>query len=155
MLFKEYHILYLKYLDAQEMVNDILDEKMLIFQKTQPKSTTGEYERENDKTFKIMSSGGSMVNPLESYVIEMEQRHVNERLAEAKEIMMDRLDMLRRKEKELRASKDRLDVVYVLKHFGSMNAKDISDMINYSEAQVFRFLKKIEKSLNMIENERK
>lgn len=145
MLYQDYIIFKQKYLEAQEAVNVILDEKTVLFQKTQPKSAITENERVD---------GGTRVNKVEEYVIAMEQRHINERLAEAKTIMMDRLDMLRQKEVELRASNAIEDVIYVLKWLDGMRARNISKKINYSEAQIYRTLKIIRKNINMIENER-
>lgn len=146
MLYLDYKRYQLNYLEAQETVNAILDEKTVLFQKTQPKSSISETERVD---------GGTPVNKIEEYVIEMEQRHINERLAEAKTLMMERQDLLRQKEIELRASKDTNDVIYVLKCLENMSPRDISQQIIYSEAQVYRILKNIRKNVKMIENERK
>ena len=146
MLYLDYKRYKMKYLEAQEAVNAILDEKTILFQKTQPKSSISENERVD---------GGTRVNQTEEYVIAMEQRHINERLAEAKALMLDRMDMLRQKEMELRASNKKEDVIYVLKCLDDLSIKDISKQIAYSEAQVYRILKIIRKNLNMIENERK
>lgn len=145
MLYPDYKRYALKYLESQKAVDAILDEKALIFQKTQPKSSISENERVD---------GGTRVNKAEEYVIAMEQRHINERLAEAKAIMLDRLDMLRQKESELRVSRDIHDVVYVCKHLDHMKIRQICKITHYSEAQVYRTLKEIRKYENMIENER-
>lgn len=136
----------LKYSESQEAVNDILDEKTLIFQRTQPQSSISDGERVD---------GGTRINKTEEYVIALEQRHINERLAEAKALMMDRLDMLRQKETELRASTRKEDVIYVLKYLDGLNIKDITHQVSYSEAQVYRVLKIIRRNINMIENDRK
>ena len=146
MLYLDYKRYTLKYLESQKAVNDILDEKTLIFQKTQPQSSISDSERVD---------GGTRVNKTEEYVIALEQRHINERLAEAKAIMMDRLDMMRQKETELRASNRKEDVIYVLKYLDGLGIKDITCQVSYSEAQVYRALKKIKENLNMIENDRK
>lgn len=143
MLYLDYKRYQLKYLEAQEAVNAILDERTVLFQKTQPKSSISETERVD---------GGTRVNKVEEYVIALEQRHINERLAEAKLIMMERRDMLQQKEAELRASKSIYDVIYVLKWLDGMRTKDIADEIAYSEAQVYRIIKKIRKNINMIVN---
>lgn len=136
----------IKYIESQKTVNDILDEKTLIFQRTQPQSSISDSERVD---------GGTRVNKTEEYVITLEQRHINERLAEAKAIMMDRLDMLRQKETELRASTRKEDVIYVLKYLDGLGIKEITHQVSYSEAQVYRVLKIIRRNINMIENDRK
>lgn len=154
MIYPEYHKNKIMFLNAQKIVNDILDEHAIIFQKTQPKSTTAEYEREYDKKIKISSSGGSMVNQSEAYVIEMEQRQINERLNGAKDLMLNRLDMLRIKEDELLKSRNKFDLIYVARYIDHMKASQIAEKINYSESHVHRMLKKIAKNVRMIENDR-
>lgn len=139
MLYVDFERYKFNYLEAQERVNEILDEKTILFQKTQPKSSVMDMER---------VSGGSPVNKTEEYVIEMELRHINERLAEAKSILADRKEMLRQKEEELRQSKVKDDVVYVCKWLDDMKASEIASMISYSEPQVYRIIKKIQKILN-------
>jgi hypothetical protein len=146
MLYLDYIRYKIKYLDAQEAVNVILDEKTLLFQKTQPKSMRFENERVD---------GGTRVNQTEEYVIAMEQRQINERLSEAKTLLLERRDMLDQKEAELRVSKAKDDVVYVLKYLEHLDVKDICHEVSYSESQVYRILKIIRRNLNMIENERK
>lgn len=145
MLYVDYMQYKLRYFESQKIVNDILDEKTLIFQKTQPQSSFSDTERVD---------GGKKVNKTEQYVITMEQRHINERLEEAKAIMRERKALMIQKESELRDSMDIFDIVYILKWFDGLNAKQISKRINYSEAQVYRMLKVIRKNLNMIKNER-
>ena len=50
----------IKYIESQKTVNDILDEKTLIFQRTQPQSSISDSERVD---------GGTRVNKTEEYVI--------------------------------------------------------------------------------------
>lgn len=146
MLYLEYIEYKHKYNEAQKAVSMILDEKTVLFQKTQPKSPLSDTERVD---------GGTPRNKVEEYVIAMEQRRVNERLAEAKTLMLERLDMLRQKELELRASKAKYDEVYVLKYLEHMSISEIAYHMKYSESQVYRIHKKVRKNINMIENERK
>lgn len=145
MLYLDYKRYQLKYLEAQEAVNAILDEKTVLFQKTQPKSAISETERVD---------GGTRVNKVEEYVIALEQRHINERLAEAKTLMLERKDLLNHKEAELRASQSIDDIIYVLKWLDGMKTKDIIDEIAYSETQVYRIIKKIRKNLKMVVNDK-
>jgi hypothetical protein len=148
MIYLEYERFRVKYADAQRMVDEILEEKEKLFQRTQPKSTMGEYEREFDKAIRVGGSGGTKVNQVEEYVIELEERQINERLTEAKAILEDRAALLQQKEQELRASKHIDDELYCLRYLDRMRVRKISQMMNYSEPQIYRRLKIIRDKIN-------
>ena len=143
MLYIEYEDYKTKYHDAQDTYNEILDEKELIFQRTQPKSTMGEYEREFDRSFNVGASGGSRVNQIEVYVTQMEQKQIDERLAGAKKILDGRKSLLQHKEQELRESRKVENRIYVLRYLDGMRINKIASVVGYSEPQVYRILKKI------------
>ena len=154
MVYIDYHNYLIKYHSAQKLVDRILDEKEIVFQKTQPKSTLADHERDYDKKINIHSSGrNENANVSEAYVIELEQKKITERLEDAKSIMQDRLVMVRQKEIELRESHNKYDRVYVMRYLDSMNARDIADSLDYSETHVFRMLRTIHHEIsNMAEN---
>jgi len=156
MLFLDYHNYLHKYHMAQKAVDKILDEKEIIFQKTQPKSTLADHEREYDKNVHVSASGAEKSNIPEAYVLELERKNITERLNEAKSIMNDRLEMVNKKEDELRASKDKYDVVYVMRWLDSMTVTDIAENLDYSDQHVFRLLNHIHHEIReMRENESK
>ena len=60
MLYIEYTQIKIKYRQAERSLERILTEKDKLFQRTQPKSTMGEYEREFDKHITVSSRSRSM-----------------------------------------------------------------------------------------------
>jgi len=147
MLYVDYERFKRKYLDAQRAYDSILTEKEALFQKTQPNSTMGEYEREFDKSICVGAVGGSRINQIEEYVIAIEDKQINERLAEAKSILDDRAALLNQKERELRKSKIIDDELYILRYLENKRTKEISRILNYSEPQIYRKLKIIRQKI--------
>lgn len=121
------------------MVRQILDEKELIFQRTQPKAM----KNDGDKV-----KGGQTGNPLEDYAIEIEERRINERLEEAKSLLNDRELLMRKKELELRFSTNIYDKIFCMRVLDNMDIKDISEKIAYSESHTYRMVKKMIKNDN-------
>ena len=147
MIYLEYEEYFIKYKAAQRAYESILTEKESLFQRTQPKSTMGEYEREFDKEISVGGVGGSRVNLIEEYVIEVEEKHINERLEAARSILDDRAALLSQKEQELRKSKRIDDELYILRYLEHKRIKDIARMLNYSEPQIYRRLKYIRQKI--------
>ena len=147
MIYLEYEDYLFKYKEAQRVYESILTEKESLFQRTQPKSTMGEYEREFDKEISVGGVGGSRVNQIEEYVIEIEEKQINERLAEAKSILDDRAALLSQKEQELRKSKRIDDELYILRYLENKRIKEIARIVNYSEPQIYRRLKYIRQKI--------
>lgn len=143
MIFIEFHKALTNYVLAFKDVENILEEKMVLFQRTQPQSPTKDTERVD---------GGQPKNKQEEYVIKLEEKRIRERLDLAKELMMDRWMLVQQKELELRHSKNVKDVVYCLKFLDGMDVSDIATKLNYSESHVYRIVSNIEK---MIGNDRK
>lgn len=146
-------MIYLDYLDIQhkyilslQEVDKILNEKEILFQRTQPKSPVMDIER---------VSGGSPENKIETYIVELERKKIDERLRKAKEIMHDRHELYLLSLEDLKRSKDKYDMVFVLKWIDGKNAREISRLLHYSESHVYRMINKIKKRSNMIENEKK
>ena len=146
-------MIYLDYLDIQhkyilslQEVDKILNEKELLFQRTQPKSPVMDIER---------VSGGSPENKIENYIVELERKKIDERLRKAKEIMYDRHELYLLTSENLKGSRDKYDMVFVLKWIDGKNAREISRLLHYSESHVYRMINKIKKRSNMIENEKK
>lgn len=137
MIYQEYHFLKQRYKDAQSLVDSILTEQEEIFTRTLPNAIS--YEE------KVKSSGNK--NILESYVIEKEKRHIEQRLTEAKKILEERKSLLKEKESELRSSKHNYDVVYTLRWLDRMPVWKICKTTHYSDRQVYRIMNVIRKEL--------
>lgn len=146
MVYLDYLDIQNKYILSMQEVDKILNEKELLFQRTQPKSPVMDQER---------VSGGSPENKIESYIIELERKKIDERLKRAKEIMNDRHELYLLSLESLRRSKDKYDIIFVLKWMDGKSAREISKRMHYSESHVYRMINKIKKKAKMIENERK
>lgn len=146
MIYLDYLDIQHKYILSMQEVDKILNEKELLFQRTQPKSPVMDVER---------VSGGSPENKIETYIVELERKKIDERLKKAKEIMYDRHELYLLTSENLKGSRDKYDMIFVLKWIDGKNAKDISRLLHYSESHVYRMINKIKKRSNMIENEKK
>lgn len=129
---------YNDYLQAQEELNRILDEWVLAFQKTQPKATSyGD---------KVQSS--VTTHAIEEYVIEVEERHLYERIADAKVIIDGKAQLLNIAEQELRKSNNIWDLIYCAKWVDGKRPKDIYRQLdlmgmNYSPSQIYEITRRI------------
>lgn len=135
----DYEIYKCKYLEIQSKYNEILIEKENLFAKTQPNAIR--YD-------KLQIEGGKLVgNGFDEYLIAKEEDKIDERLTEARQLLEDRERLLKLKEKELRASKDKLDQIYLMRFVDNKRPYAIARSLNYSESQIYRILDKIQKDL--------
>lgn len=126
------------YYKVQKLYNEILEEKEKLFAKTQPKST---------KFDKINVDGGNISNSFDDYLIIKEKKQIDKRLNEIKIISEDRKKLLDAKEDELRKSKEWIDKIYVYKYIENLQVRKIIHLVPYEEAQVYRKLEEIKKTL--------
>lgn len=126
------------YYKVQKLYNEILEEKEKLFAKTQPKST---------KFDKINVDGGNISNSFDDYLIIKEKKQIDKRLNEIKIISEDRKKLLDDKEDELRKSKEWIDKIYVYKYIENLQVRKIIHLVPYEEAQVYRKLEEIKKTL--------
>ena len=136
MVFVEYERCRIRYLEFQERFAEILLEKERLFTKTQPNAIR--YDKETVQT----SIDG---NPLESYVIALDAEHIDEQLKVLRQNLTDWKFLLECKETELRASREIIDRVYVMRFLEGFGITRICRNINYSRAQVYRVLDRIKK----------
>ena len=134
MLYAEYEELKRQYKETQRQYNEIINEKEMLFQITQPQAVTTDKEK---------VSGGSPENKFDQYLILKEQKRIDERIGEAKSILKERDEQLRIKREELRRSKHPLDMVYRMRYIDRLKITKIATHMGYSEAQIYRILKKI------------
>lgn len=138
MLFLDYEQFKAKYFETQQKYNEILSEKEALFEKTQPNSIDFEKER---------VSGGTPRNAFDDYLIEKERKRIDDRIAEAKSLLEDRMELLKIKEQELRSSKDIHDSIYLFRFIDHRSAHWIAKRKGYSKSQVYRILHVIEKQI--------
>lgn len=143
MIYKEYEEYKNRCYIAQNELDKILNEKEKLFLRTQPKST--DYSKDR-------VSGGKPENTFDAYIIEKEEKQIDERLKEAKSILEDRTLLLKLKEEELRSSKDWIDIIYVFYYIEKISIRKIENRIPFSRSEICRKLKKIEKNINLGQN---
>lgn len=136
MIYLEFEKYRDKFLNAQQMFNNILIEQEQLFTKTQPNAI--QYDKE-----KVSGGGGG--NILESYVISLEDRQIHEKLSMLRQLLDDREKLLRQKESELRQSTNKYDKIYVLKYLEGYSISRVADKLNYSKSQIYRMLGKMNK----------
>lgn len=142
-VFIDYEIYKCKYIEIQVKYNEILTEKENLFTRTQPNAIR--YD-------KVQVQGGNLGNGFDDYLIAKEKAQIDERLIEARQLLEDRERLLKLKEKELRSSKDKLDLIYCMRFIDNKRPYAIARALNYSESQIYRILDKIQKDLRR-ENE--
>lgn len=142
MRYLEHRKRYVEYKQAQEDLNRILDEWILAFQKTQPKSMTY-----GDKV--QTSITGSM---LDEYVIAVEDKRLYSRIKAAKQIMESKGELVKIAEEDLRKSRNIYDLIYTAKWVDEMKPKEIYRKLdlmgmNYSTSQIYEISKRIKSQI--------
>ena len=138
MTYLEYERFKVKYDEMQEIFAQILMEKERLFTKTLPNAIR--YDRDQVQT----SISG---NPLEEYVVSMDEKKIDEKLSKTRESLKDWEILLKIKEKELRASHAIPDRIYVYRYIDGYGINKIAKTINYSKSQVYRILNQIDKKM--------
>lgn len=134
MVFIEYEKLKKQYAYMQSICDQILTEKEKYFTQTQPKAIR--YD-------KLNVEGGMMDNGFDDYLEDCERAKIDKRLNEAITILQARAQLVRIKEEELRASKDILDLIYVMHFLDGAKVHTIAIALSYSDSQVYRHIDKI------------
>lgn len=138
MVYLEYEKIKRKYHKAQERFDAILTEQERLFVRTLPKAIT------YDKDHVQCSPYGDV---LDDYVIAKEDKKIDDRLRKVRAIMIDRQRLLDDKERELRRSKERMDIIYTCCYLDGMGVNKISRIVNLSRPQVYRALQEIKKNI--------
>lgn len=141
MIYLEYAEFRKKYKDAQKVYDRILLENEKLFQRTQIQGI--DYDKEKVK-------GGKPSNSMETYIIEKEKRHIEERLNEIKTLLDGRKRLLDLKKQELYDSKDLVDKIYRMKYIEHMKWYEISEKLGYSKSQIYRITEKIDEEIDKI-----
>lgn len=137
MVYPEFELYKARYLSLQEQFNVILTEKERLITKTMPSAIT--YDK--DKT-----SASPSDNPLEDYVISLEEKQIDIKLDKIGTLLELRKKLLECKEQELRLSPDKYDRIYKYRFIEGMGVKKISRIMGYSRAQIYKDLEKIKKN---------
>ena len=137
MIYAEYEKMWVVIRKLEKELFDLINDRDELFSKTQPKATTLDKE-------KVDSSNRS--NMLETYVIR--QENYTKRINQLQLSLEDRYQALNRKREELRLSQNIYDRIYYLKYIEKLNIYKIAYLTNYDRTNVWRYLKKIEKSIS-------
>lgn len=126
---------------ARQRLIGLLQEKERLFQMTQPGAIR--YDK-----VKVLSS--NTASPLEEYVTRMER--LNPQIDRAQQ-MLEQWDMAVDEHlREMRKSRDVLDVIYVAWKVDHRSVQQIARKVNYSVPHVYYLRKKIEKAEELIKN---
>ena len=136
MRYLEHRRRYIEYKQAQDDLNEILNEWIVAFQRTMPKISYGD---------KVQ---GNPSNKTEEYVIEIENKRLRERSKVAEEIMHQKGILLDIAEKDLRKSKNIYDLIYTMKYVDELRPKDIYRKLDlmvmkYSRSHIYEIIKRI------------
>lgn len=137
MVYIDYERYKIRLMESQERFNEMLTEKERLFTQVMPNAIR--YDKDQIQS----CPDGSM---LEDYVISLEDKHIDDKLRSLRQIMDDRMSLLEVKEKELRASAEIPDRIYVRVYLDGFKVKRVAREINYSKSQVYRIIDKIEKT---------
>jgi hypothetical protein len=136
MVYLEHRKRYVEYKQACNDLQTILDEWTLAFQRTLPKISYGD---------KVQ---GNPVNKIEEYIIEVEEKGLQQRKEKAEQIIDGRVKLLNLAEADLRKSKNIYDLIYTLKWVDGLRPKDVYRKLdlmgmNYSTSQIYEITKRI------------
>lgn len=134
MIWEEYEAQKARYSDAQKQYAELVEQKEVIFQKTQPSAVR--YDKD-------VVTGGGAENPLEAYAIQIERLEM--RLSLAHTIVENNAYLLKRKREDLMDSPDFRDKVYRMRYLQRMRVVKIAEIVHYSEPTVWRTLRQIAK----------
>lgn len=137
---REYDRNWQRYDLAVSTYEQLLNRKEELFQRTQPKAI--EYKLD-------LITGGSPGNPLEDYAIHAAE--IDQRLAQAQELIESRKYLLDISESRLRASCGLYDRIYAARYLDGRPVSWIAEHISYSESQVYRILRLIGRKLERCE----
>lgn len=135
-VYKVYEIYKKRYSAIENTYNKLLSQKEDLFQRTQAQAI--EYD-------KPIVKGGINANKLETYMMEMEERNLDEKICKARELLEHRGTLLSLKEMELRASNDRFDIVYRMYFLDGIKPSTIAHALAYSESQIYRIIDAIKR----------
>lgn len=138
MIYLEYEAYKQRFRESQRIFNDLLLEKERLFTQALP----GAIRYDKDKVQTSIES-----TALETYVIALDEKEIDTKIAELRTMLSDQEYLLRIKEIELRRSNDIHDKFYVSKFLDGYSVNYTAKRINYSRRQSYRLYNDIIKSL--------
>ena len=146
-MYEEYHELLRKFKEADRCYNESLEEKSKLILSVLPQAT---------KIKESLVSGGYDVPDAKilNYTSKIDEV---DKLINSSRNTRDMLNYeLKKKEREMRASTDVLDRVYIFYWIEKRKIREFYRLIGYSKAQTYRFVEEIKENLyQKIKNEKK
>ena len=143
-LYIDYEHIKIKYTALQEQFAHILLEKERLYTKTLPSAIR--YDKE-----KVLSTIDG--NPLEEFVINVEDKALDDKIDRFRQLLKDWAVLLEVKEGELRRSKDVYNRIYVLKYLDNYSVSRIAKVLHYERTQIYRKLKQMWKRCNKMQQD--
>lgn len=131
MVFLDYERAKIKYYKAQEWLDEALNEQEKLMTRTMPSAIN--YQ-------KPVVQNSPDGNVFDDYLIAKEEKKVKRKIAQRRQLLEDRERLLILKEKELRKSHDKMDIVYVNWKIDGQSPEAISEALHYSKSQVYRMI---------------
>ncbi len=144
MIYEDYESIWNKIRKLEEDLFKAISKRDELFDKTQPKSP---------KLDKEKVDGMNPTNMMDTYVIQKE--YLNEKINHLNQTLDDMYQVLRRKREELRLSKNPYDKIYNYYCIERLSIYKISCLMNYSDSQIYRKLKKMGIEVKMQKNAKK
>ena len=144
MIYEEYETIWNKIHNIEKKLFKLIDKRDELFDKTQPKTT--QYDKE-------VVDGKKQTNIQEQYVIQKE--YLNEKINQLNTTLDDLYQVLKRKREELKLSKNPYDRIYTYFCIERLSIYKISNLMNYSESQIYRKLKNMGIEVKMQKNAKK
>ena len=144
MIYEEYESIWNTIRKKEKELFELINKRDELFLKTQPKSSKFDKEKVDSKSTR---------NMMEEYVIQKE--YLNERIMQLNITLDDIYQVLKRKRDELKQSKNIYDRIYYYYCIERLNIYKVSCLMNYSESQIYRKLKKMGIEVKMRKNAKK
>ena len=135
-LFIEYEEIKSKYKREKNKYDNLLEKKAMLIIQTQPKAM--DFSKEP-------TTGGKVTNKFDDFVQRLEKLDPELQTARNERDLQEYF--LKKKELELKNSKNELDIVYVYAYLKRMKARKFCYLISLSKSQVYRDIQEIEKKL--------
>lgn len=136
--YMEYERVKSKYARLQEQFCKILLEKERLMTRTMPSAIR--YDK--DKVQNAVDD-----NPLEDYVISVEEKGLDAKIARFRTLLDDWKMMLDVKEQELRKSKEIINRVYVCRYLDGYSVNRMCRALHYEKSRIYQFLEEIEEKI--------
>ena len=140
-MYRKYLIDKELYMRAKDRYTELWNKKQLEFDKTQPSAMKFEGER---------VSGGQHNNKWDSYIDKMLE--LDPEIKALEEIMKGRRIILDLSEQDLRKSTNTQDMIFVARYLERKKIYKITAIVNYSERQVWRYLREIQENIKKIKD---